>query len=284
MKSIHIGAVTLPVHEGNTSAFIPGEQVYITPEQGYLEKIAYGVAHNLPVLLIGETGVGKTLAVRHLAWRTNNGLRRVNLNGATTVDEFLGKLLINEGGTYWVNGVLVEAMVAGDWILLDEINATLPEIAFCLHSLLDEDRMVVLMEYDGRIVRPHPGFRLFASMNPSEEGRYGGTKTLNEALLDRFPIVIRMDYLTEDQEVEAVIKQSGATDEQMVRSMVRMAGDVRAAIRNERVFGSFSTRRIIDWARMAAQFGVRPSAEYTILSKLTSYDAEVVEDILDNYF
>ena len=35
---------------------------------------------------------------------------------------------------------------------------------------------------------------------------------------------------------------------------------------------------------MAAQFGVRPSAEYTILSKLTSYDAEVVEDILDNYF
>ena len=126
---------------------------------------------------------------------------------------------------------------------------TLPEIAFCLHSLLDEDRMVVLMEYDGRIVRPHPGFRLFASMNPSEEGRYGGTKTLNEALLDRFPIVIRMDYLTDDQEVEAVIKQSGATDEQMVRSMVRMAGDVRAAIRNERVFGSFSTRRIIDWAR-----------------------------------
>ena len=51
------------------------------------------------------------------------------------------------------------------------------------------------MEYDGRIVRPHPNFRLFASMNPSEEARYGGTKMLNEALLDRFPMVIRMEYL-----------------------------------------------------------------------------------------
>jgi cobaltochelatase CobS len=272
------------VNKGNPSTFIPPEQVYVQPAQGYLEKLAYGIARNLPVLLIGETGVGKTLAVRYLAWQTNNGLRRVNLNGATTVDEFLGRLLINEQGTYWVNGVLVEAMLAGDWILLDEINATLPEIAFCLHSLLDDDRMVVLMEHDGRIVRPHPDFRLFASMNPSEEGRYGGTKNLNEALLDRFPVVIRMDYLTEEQEIEAVMAQSGNGEGETVRRMVRAANDVRQAIRHERVYGSFSTRRVIDWARMAVTFGVRESAKFTVLSKLSGEDAEVVEDVIDNYF
>jgi cobaltochelatase CobS len=238
----------------------------------------------LPALLIGETGVGKTMSVRYLASQTNNGLRRVNLNGATTVDEFLGKLLINEQGTYWVNGVLVDAMLAGDWILLDEINACLPEIAFSLHSLLDDDRMVVLMEYDGRIVRPHPNFRLFASMNPSEEGRYGGTKTLNEALLDRFPVVVRMAYLPEDEEIEAVISQSGNTDREVVASMVRVARDVRQAIQDEKVFGSFSTRRVVDWARMTLVFDVRESAHYTVLSKLSKYDAEVVEDIIDLYF
>ena len=283
-SEVLVGSVRLPVNPAEPGPFVPGEQFYVTPVQGYLEKLAYGVAENLPVLLIGETGVGKTLAVRYLAWKTNNGLRRVNLNGATTVDEFLGKLLINERGTYWVNGVLVEAMEAGDWILLDEINATLPEIAFCLHSLLDDDRMVVLMEYDGRIVLPHPNFRLFASMNPSEEGKYGGTKTLNEALLDRFPVVIRMDYLTEEQEIEAVMAQSGNRDLETVGRMVRAAHDVRQGIRNEKVFGSFSTRRVIDWARMATQFAVRESAAYTVLSKLSSFDAEVVEDIIDNYF
>lgn len=279
-----IGSLRVPVNLGNTSPYIPREQFYISPSQGYLEKLAYGVAHNLPVLLIGETGVGKTLAVRYLAWKTNNGLRRVNLNGATTVDEFLGKLLINEQGTYWVNGVLVDAMLSGDWILLDEINACLPEIAFSLHSLLDDDRMVVLMEYDGRIVRPHANFRLFASMNPSEEARYGGTKTLNEALLDRFPVVIRMDYLEEADEIEAVIAQSGNPSRDVVSRMVRVARDVREAIHNERVYGSFSTRRVIDWARMSRQFDVRESARYTVLSKLTRYDAEVVEDIIDLYF
>ena len=279
-----IGSVRVPVNAGNASQYIPREQFYIPPPQGYLEKIAYAVASNLPVLLVGETGVGKTLSVRYLAWKTNNGLRRVNLNGATTVDEFLGKLLINEQGTYWVNGVLVDAMLAGDWILLDEINACLPEIAFSLHSLLDDDRMVVLMEYDGRIVRPHPNFRLFASMNPSEEGRYGGTKTLNEALLDRFPVVVRMEYLPEEEEVEAVISQSGNTQREVVTRMVQVARDVRQAIHNEKVYGSFSTRRVVDWARMALIFDVRDSAHYTVLSKMSKYDAEVVEDIIDLYF
>jgi cobaltochelatase CobS len=279
-----VGSVHVPINRNNTSPYIPAEQFYIAPSQGYLEKIAYATVNNLPVLLIGETGVGKTLAVRYLAWKTNNGLRRVNLNGATTVDEFLGKLLINEQGTYWVNGVLVDAMLSGDWILLDEINACLPEIAFSLHSLLDDDRMVVLMEYDGRIVRPHPDFHVFASMNPSEEARYGGTKTLNEALLDRFPVVIRMEYLVEEEEIEAVIAQSGNTDRESITRMVRVARDVRDAIHNEKVFGSFSTRRLIDWARMSIKFDVHESAHFTILSKLNKYDAQVVEDIIDLYF
>jgi MoxR-like ATPase len=284
VKEFAVGAVRLRFNAGNTSPFIPDEQIYLSSSQDYLEKLAYGVANNLPVLLIGETGVGKTLAVRYLAWKTNNGLRRVNLNGATTIDEFLGKLQINQQGTYWVNGVLVDAMQSGDWILLDEINATLPEIAFCLHSLLDDDRMVVLTEHDGRIVRPHPNFRLFASMNPSEEGRYGGTKMLNEALLDRFPVVIRMDYLPQEQEIEAVMAQSGNHDREVVARMVRVAGDVREAIHNEKVFGSFSTRRVIDWARMALTFDVQESARYTVLSKLSAYDADAVEDIIGIYF
>jgi cobaltochelatase CobS len=144
--------------------------------------------------------------------------------------------------------------------------------------------MVVLTEHDGRIVRPHPNFRLFASMNPSEEGRYGGTKMLNEALLDRFPVVIRMDYLPEEQEIEAVIAQSGNDDRELVQRMVRVANDVREAIRNEKVFGSFSTRRVVDWARMTLTFDVQESARFTVLSKLSSYDAEAVEDIIGIYF
>ena len=281
-----MGVASIPVNEGNASQYIPSPQIYLTRPQGYLEKLVYAASMNLPVLLIGETGVGKTQAVRYLTWKTNNGLRRVNLNGATTVDEFLGKLLINEQGTYWVDGVLVDAMQSGDWILLDKINACLPEIAFCLHSLLDDDRMVVLTEHDGRIVRPHPNFRLFASMNPSEVGRYGGTKMLNEALMDRFPVVIRMEYLPDQQEIEAVMAQSENDDRELVERMVRVANDVRQAIRNEKIFG-FLQHEACDRLgsdRMSKSFDVRESARFTILSKVSSYDAEAVEDIIDLYF
>ena len=273
----------LPVREDGASAFVPPPQFYI-PAGGALEKIMWAVSQSLPVLLIGETGVGKTLAIRHLAHETNNGFRRINLNGMTTVDEFVGKLMINDSGTYWSNGVLVQAMEAGDWLLIDEINACLPEIAFCLHSLLDDDRMIVLTDYDGRITRPHPDFRLFATMNPSEERKYGGTKPLNEAFLDRFPMTLRMTYLSEDAEVEAVRVQSGNPDEDAVRKMVRCAADLRAAISEEKLFGSCSTRRVIDWARMARRFGPLEAARHTLLSKAPALDARVIQDVVENYF
>lgn len=279
-----IGRSVIPVNQENDdNPFVPGPQFYL-PAGNALERITWAVGQNLPVLLIGETGVGKTLSVRHLAHVTKNGFRRVNLNGMTTVDEFVGKLMINEKGTYWVNGILIEAMEAGDWLLIDEINACLPEIAFCLHSLLDDDRMIVLSEYDGRIVRPHPDFRVFASMNPHENRRYGGTKPLNEALLDRFPVTIQMDYLPFDIEVEVTMEQSGNSDKALVERMVRVANDVREAVKNEKIFSSFSTRRLIDWARMSVHFDPMEAAASTIFSKVNPFDAKVIEDILDNHF
>ena len=278
-----IGRSEIPINQANGNSFVPPAQFYL-PAGDALERIAWAVSQNLPVLLVGETGVGKTLSVRHLAHMTNNGFRRVNLNGMTTVDEFVGKLMINEQGTYWVNGILIDAMQSGDWLLIDEINACLPEIAFCLHSLLDDDRMIVLSEYDGRIVKPHPDFRLFASMNPHEDRRYGGTKPLNEALLDRFPVTVRMDYLPFEAEVEVIMRQSGNGDEELVRRMARVGRDVREAMSNEKVFCTFSTRRLIDWARMAARFDPMEAAVSTIFSKVNSFDAKVLEDIVDNHF
>ena len=278
-----IGRSAISVNQNNDNPFVPGPQFYI-PAGDMLERMAWAISSNLPLLLIGETGVGKTLSVRHLAHMTKNGFRRVNLNGMTTVDEFVGKLMINEKGTYWVNGILIEAMEAGDWLLIDEINACLPEIAFCLHSLLDDDRMIVLSEFDGRIVRPHTDFRLIASMNPHENRRYGGTKPLNEALLDRFPVTIQMDYLPFDVEVEVTLHQSGNEDRDLVERMVRVAHDVREAMKNEKVFSTFSTRRLIDWARMSAHFDPMEAAASTVLSKVNPFDAKVIEDILDNHF
>ena len=177
---------------------------YFEPEPKLIDKLMIGLRDNLPVLMIGPTGAGKTSMIRWLASKTNHAYRRLNLNGATTVDDFVGRILLSKEGTYWVDGVLLDAMKNGYWLMLDEVNAALPEILFVLHSLMDDDRMVVVAENDGAIVRPHPDFRLVAAMNPAVD--YVGTKELNKAFLSRFPIVLEVDYLPEEKEIEVLRK------------------------------------------------------------------------------
>jgi midasin len=48
-----------------------------------LEKVAQAADLNEPLLLIGETGAGKTSLIRYLACLTNNSFQRLNLSGQT---------------------------------------------------------------------------------------------------------------------------------------------------------------------------------------------------------
>ena len=79
----------------------------------------------------------------------------------------------------WIDGILVKAMERGYWLHLENVN-------FCPSSVLD--RLNPLMEFEGKLVvtecgisenlpnskpkviKPHPNFRLFLSMNPNSHG------------------------------------------------------------------------------------------------------------------
>ena len=121
-------------------------------------------------------------------------------------------------------------------------------------------------------------------MNPHEDRRYGGTKPLTRRFWTASRSAVKMDYLPFDAEVEVIMQQSGNRDEELIKRMVRVGHDVREAMLNEKVFCTFSTRRLIDWARMAAQFDPMEAAVSTIFSKVNSFDAKVLEDIVDNHF
>ena len=147
---------------------------------------------DMPVLLVGDTGCGKTSLVRNLAAKRGKQFSRFNLTGETTVDEFVGKFILKDSETVWQDGLLINAMKGGHYLVVDEVNAALPEILFVLHSLLDDDKYIVLAGDKGQIVRPHKDFRFFGTMNPVDE--YAGTKDLNKSFKSRFNMVIKMDY------------------------------------------------------------------------------------------
>lgn len=218
-----------------------------------LEMLAYAASSNLPALLIGDTGTGKTSAIRYVAAKVGAPYRRVNLNGATTADELVGKTLIKSGATYWTDGVLTQAMREGWWLVLDELNAALPEVLFVLQSLLDDDRMIVLGEKEGgEIVRPHANFRLFATMNPCDG--YAGTRDINRALLSRFPVVLNVDYPTPAKEAAIVSARTGCARD-IVDKMVKVAGGVRNSYRGGETDLCPSTRDLLAWASLTATIG-----------------------------
>ncbi|GLH08476.1 Dynein heavy chain, cytoplasmic [Gryllus bimaculatus] len=118
-----------------------------------------------PVLLQGETSVGKTSLITYLAKASGNHCVRINNHEHTDIQEYVGSYSADENGCLvFREGILVEAMRNGHWIILDELN------------LAPTDTQ--------ETVKADPRFMLFATQNPS--GLYGGRKTLSRAFRNRF--------------------------------------------------------------------------------------------------
>lgn len=275
--------ITLPVNQSQVKhpEFIPKE-INFEDNKNLVEKCAILVQKKMPMLLIGETGTGKTSVVRHLASKTNNGFVRVNHNGGTTIEDLVGRWLINQSGqTEWVDGVLIQAMKEGYWYLADEINAAGAEINFVYHSLLDDDGRVVLAEKGNEVVIPHENFRFFGAMNPP--GEYAGTKELNKALLSRFA-VLKVEYPTPAVEMKIIEKRTGIT-KQSAELMVKFASQIRMGHASEQYRCIISTRDLIMWANLFQTYGkFMLAAESSILNKVSDEDFEAIKDVLSLSF
>lgn len=275
--------VSLPINQlvVKHPEFIPKE-VHFEDNHKVLESVAIVTARSMPCLLIGETGTGKTSLVRHLAHHTKNAFVRVNHNGGTSIEDILGRYIINtKGETEWVDGVLIEAMKNGYWFLADEINAASPEVNFVYHALLDDDARVVLVEKGHEVVTPHPNFRFFGAMNPPQD--YAGTKELNKALLSRFAVV-HIDFAPPKTEAKILVSRTGV-DQDVAENMVKFAADIRVNHAKEEMRFVLSTRDLLMWATLFKIYGLyQTSAEMSVLNKVSPDDADTVKDLMGLHF
>jgi MoxR-like ATPase len=274
-NNLKFGKIELKKNTG-TSPHVPTNSGGFVDHGEILKTLAIGIEKDLPVLLIGESGTGKTSAIRYLAQETNNALRRINLNGGTGADELVGRLLLNEKGTYWVDGVLTEALRNGEWVVLDEINAALPEVLFVLHSILDDDAQLVLNENKGEIIHKHPNCRIFATCNPPE---YAGTKEMNTALLSRFPICINAEFPTEAKELEIIEQHLGKTSatSEMANKLVTMAGESRKAKEQGTAGYVINTRDILNTLKLADFMDPIEAFAHAFANKLEETDSKAVK-------
>lgn len=264
-----------------------------------LNRIAVSINMNRALILEGPTGAGKTALIKYLAHATNNVYSRVQMTGSTDIENFVGHFAIDKNvGTVWVDGALTLAMKHGYWLLLDEFNMALPEIVALVNSVLDDDKTLTLDTKDGTtIIKAHPDFRLFATMNPSDE--YAGTKQLNIATENRYQKIL-FEYPNLEQEIsilEAHTKISkffGAVPETVditgdystsfLSRAVLTARDIRDMKEQNEIYSLCSTRQLIDWCIFSRQLGIKDAFEFVVCNKAIPEDREKLMDIVNKYF
>lgn len=160
-----------------------------------LLHLALSVRLGEPCLLEGETSTAKTSSIQYLASLVGQPVARINLNGQTDTGELIGRFVPATGSRTadaaqwaWQDGILLEALRHGWWVILDEVNLAEPAILERLNSLLERSPSLLVTEHNNHVFGPggepiHGDFRIFATMNPAE---YSGRNTLSPAYRDRW--------------------------------------------------------------------------------------------------
>ncbi|KAG7275416.1 hypothetical protein CRUP_030901 [Coryphaenoides rupestris] len=201
-----------------------------------------------PVLIQGETSVGKTSLIRWLALATGNQCVRINNHEHTDIQEYIGCYSSDDRGKLlFKEGVLIDAMRKGYWIILDELNLAPTDVLEALNRLLDDNRELFVTETQ-EVIKAHPRFMLFATQNPP--GLYGGRKVLSRAFRNRF-VELHFDELPSN-ELEIILHQRCSLPPSYCSKLVRVMQELQSLRRGSSVFagkhGFITLRDLFRWA------------------------------------
>lgn len=273
-NTIKYGGIELnKVNQSNIN--VPTSCIKIQLKPADKKAIAIAYKNNIATLLVGETGTGKTTAIKELAFLLNQGFTRVSLTGYTTPDELIGSKSVKDGATYYENGIITKAMIEGHIVVLDELNAITPDTSFIIHSLLDDEKNIVLP--NGDKIKPHPDFRLFATINPD----YEGTKTLNRAFLDRFGVILNIDIVSPATEKKILVDRCGISEKQATE-LVAVAWLNRKAYMDKKTLTLISTRSLLQVAELIKNgLEIKDAYNMAVVNKATTDDKMAFMDFFN---
>ena len=227
--------------------------------------ILAGFAYNRRVMIQGYHGTGKSTHIEQVAARLNWPCVRINLDSHVSRIDLVGKdaIVIREGQqiTEFREGILPWALQSNTALVFDEYDAGRADVMFVIQRVLEVSGRLTLLD-QSKVIRPHPSFRLFSTTNTiglgDTSGLYHGTQQINQGQMDRWSIVVTLNYLPHDDEVNIVLAKVKAfqTDggRKSVANMVRLADLTRNAFINGDLSTVMSPRTVITWAENALIF------------------------------
>ena len=167
-------------------------------------------------LLVGVPGLAKTLLISTMSRALDLKFSRIQFTPDLMPSDVTGTDVIQDDpNTGQRRLTFMPGPVFTNVLLADEINRTPPKTQSALLEAMQERRVTV----QGRTYELDPPFFVFATQNPIE---LEGTYPLPEAQLDRFMLLVNLDYLPEDDEVN-VVKATTAAPPEPVKAVVSKA-------------------------------------------------------------
>ena len=264
---------------------------------GVLADLLWARENNKNAWLVGHTGTGKTTLVEQIMARTRSMFERVNFDSAITRVDFIGKVdvrVVNGASeTYFKEGILPRAMRMPVTLLLDEADAIRGDIAYVLQPVL-EGRPLRLLEDAGRMVEPHPQFRIMAAANSGGSGDSSGlysaaVKVQSRAAMNRYNVFVRVNYMEAPEEMALVRKHVPDLSDAASDIMLAFLTNYRKGFADGEITTPISPRNMLTLGSYVAAFEPRigfssaleRGLDTVIFQSIDDNDAPVVRGIAD---
>ncbi|RNF03864.1 MDN1, midasin-like protein [Trypanosoma rangeli] len=253
--------------------------------RGHLLNVARAVFADRPVLLEGPTSSGKSSMVKYLAELTGHKCVRINNHESTEIQEYVGHYVSDERGKLrFVDGILVDAVRNGYWVVLDELNLAPTDVLEALNRLLDDNRELFVADTQ-ETIKPHPDLRIFATQNPA--GIYGGRKLLSRAFRNRFLEMTVDDIPT--SELCTILCQRYSLCTSFAEKMVDIMVALQLRRQSSQVFagrhGFITPRDLFRWAeRQPGTYQEMAEHGFLLLAERCrkAEERQIVKDIIES--
>lgn len=220
-----------------------GMPVFYLPQGREIDVFKHAWAARLPLMVKGPTGCGKTRFIQHMAETLERPLVSVACNEDTSATDLLGRHLLVDGDTRWVDGPVTRAVRQGSMLYLDEIAEARADALVVIHSLTDHRRELFL-DRTGETLHAPNDFMLIVSYNP---GYQRSMREMKPSTRQRF-VALSFDFPTAESEARIICEESGVAPE-VAKRLVNIAKKVRS-LHELSLLESVSTRLLVSAGKL----------------------------------
>lgn len=252
-----------------------------------LEMLVLSHKLNKKCLLTGLPGTGKSTAVKQYASIIQQPYMRFNGKDGIDPSSFLGYPWAGKDGMVWKDGLLPIGVLNGYLVTIDEVFKLPAGIQMAMQALYEQDGSLLLDDKPGTLAdkhcHPHEDFRMFLTDNVRGTGddfsKFASTQVQDTSTLDRFALMIEVDYLSVADEVKLLSGRYEEADPTLLMKLVKFAGLVRNGYREDNIAVTLSPRGLFTICELMAEgIPVKTAIQLAFSNKIAESSERVAID------